>query len=469
VKAPEQSSLLRRLMLGFALVILAVALLGLVNVVVDAKVNQESRTASENRARTREIALTAAQIADQPERIVMVARAIEQLRQEMFKELDYRSKVRVRIWRHGALLYNSAPELPDVLPAPSSERPDVVYGWVSCVDVNQAAGLRVERSHEVDDEWMFTWSGARFLLTPTLASLPFLLFPAWLIIRFGLAPLRAAADAIEQRALTDLTALPASKYRELSPLIDAINRLMDRLNQRIEREHEFLTDAAHELKTPLAVIQINAHLLQSRCASGESPARMLEAVDGLRDGVTRATHMVHQLLALERTGTDNGDQGAPVTALESLVGDRVAAAAPLALQRNMEIELCVQGTHPMPVHRESMAALLDNLIANAIKYSPDCGRITVAVDALEGGVRLSVSDQGPGIAPELRSKVFERFYRIPGGDHPGSGLGLAIAERAASRNGGVIRLDGRADGAGLVVTVDFTLAPRDEAPSWAAL
>lgn len=445
-------------MLGFGLVILAVAVLGLLNVMVDAKVNQESRTASENRARTRELALTVAGVAEQPERIVVAAGAIERLRMEMFKELDYHSRVRVRIWRKGALLYNSAPALADALPRPSAQRPDGVYGWVTWVERNHAVGLVVERSHEVDDEWMFTLSGARFLLTPTLASLPFLLFPAWLIIRFGLSPLRAVADAIEQRSITDLTALPDSKYRELSPLIVAINRLMARLNERIEREHEFMTDAAHELKTPLAVIQINAHLLQSRCASGEPPERQLEAVEGLRDGVTRATHMVHQLLALERTVVDGGGRPSPVAPLELLLRDRVAAAAPLALQRDMEIELCALGTYPMALHRESMAALIDNLIANAIKYSPDAGKVTVALEQGERGPRLSVSDQGPGIAPELRSKVFERFYRIPGGDHPGSGLGLAIAERAAARNGGFIHLRDARPGTGLVVTVEFVVA-----------
>ncbi len=440
---------------GLGLVLVAVAFLGLINVAYDAMVNQESRTASENRARTREIALTVAEVADQPTRIVAVARAFEQLRQEMFKELDYHSRVRVRIWRQGQLLYNSSPGLPDVLPGHAAPRPAGVYGWVSCIENNAAAGLLVERSHEIDDAWMFTWSGARFLLTPTLISLPFLLFPAWLIIRFGLSPLRAAADAIEQRATTDLTALPESKYRELSPLIGAINRLMERLNQRIEHEHEFLTDAAHELKTPLAVIQINAHLLQSRCGSGEAPERLLEPAIGLRDGVTRATHMVHQLLALERTGTDSGDRSMPMIAFDSLLRDRVAAAAPLALQRNMEIELCAAGSYPMEIHRESMAALLDNLIGNAIKYSPDGSRVMVGLAPYSEGIRLVVSDQGPGIAPELRERVFERFYRIPGGDDAGSGLGLAIAERAATRNGGVIRLDSRADGTGLVVIVDF--------------
>jgi two-component system sensor histidine kinase QseC len=285
------------------------------------------------------------------------------------------------------------------------------------------------------------------LLSSTIFSLPLLLLPAWLIVGIGLRPLRSIAEQIESRAVSDLTALPESKYRELSPLVDAINRLMTRLSARIEREHEFLTDAAHELKTPLAAIQINAHLLLSRSAAGQAGA---EAEQGLREGVARATHMVHQLLALERARAEPGSEPLPLTDLGAFVRGRLASAAPLALQRGVELELQAVEDCRMAVHVESMAALLDNLISNAVKYSPENGRVVVRLD----GCRLTISDQGPGIAPALRQKVFERFYRVPGQEQSGSGLGLAIAERAAERNGGRITLD--SDGAGLTVTVDFT-------------
>jgi len=107
----------------------------------------------------------------------------------------------------------------------------------------------------------------------------------------------------------------------------------------------------------------------------------------------------------------------------------------------------------MAVHVESMAALLDNLISNAIKYSPEGGRIVVRLEEDGDGYRLTIADQGPGIAPALQQKVFERFYRVPGQEQSGSGLGLAIAERAAERNGGTITLSHGNDGEGLIVTV----------------
>jgi two-component system sensor histidine kinase QseC len=445
----KPSSLFRRLMLGFTGVITLVALAGFTYVAVEAKITQRARTASENAAHAREVLLHLREIAGEPVRMQNAAAALEAVRLAMFRDLDYHSRVRLRVWRHGALIYNSLPALPDQLPAPGSAAARDSNAWVSAVQRDDASGLIVERSHEIDDKWMQSFSGVSFLLSSTIFSLPLLLLPAWLIIGIGLRPLRSIAEQIEARAVSDLTALPESKYRELSPLVDAINRLMMRLSARIEHEHEFLTDAAHELKTPLAAIQINAHLLLSRSAAGQ-PGPSAEAEQGLRDGVARATHMVHQLLAFERARAEPGSEPLPLTELGGFVRGRMAAAAPLGLQRGVELEFQSAQECPMAVHVESMAALLDNLISNAVKYSPENGRVVVR---LEDG-RLTISDQGPGIAPALQQKVFERFYRVPGQEQSGSGLGLAIAERAAERNGGRITLD--SDGAGLTVTVDFT-------------
>jgi two-component system sensor histidine kinase QseC len=444
-------------MLGFTAVIVLVALAGFTYVAVEAKITQRTRTASENAAHTREVLLHLAEIGDDRARLQRAAATLEAVRREMFRELDYHSRVRLRVWQHGALVYNSLPALPDLLPAAGSAEARKANAWVSAVERDAASGLVVERSHEVDDEWMLSFSGVSFLLSSTIFSLPLLLLPAWLIVGIGLQPLRSIAEQIEARAGSDLTALPDSPYRELSPLVDAINRLMMRLSQRIEREHEFLTDAAHELKTPLAAIQINAHLLLSRSVA-EQPARSAEAGQGLREGVARATHMVHQLLAFERARAEPSMEPLPQTELGGLVRSRLAAAAPLAMQRGIEIEFQAEGEWAMALHVESMAALLDNLISNAIKYSPENGRVMVGLAEEADGYRLTVRDQGPGVAEGLRQKVFERFYRVPGQEQSGSGLGLAIAERAAERNGGTITLSPGDDGVGLCVTVTLPRA-----------
>jgi two-component system OmpR family sensor kinase len=447
-----QSSLFRRLMLGFSGVIVAVSLLGLLWVFLEAKSTQGLHTASANKASVSTIMMHMRDIAGQPDYMRTTLERIEASRVQMFRELDYHSRVRVRVWQHDQLIYNSQPALPDVLPSKAS---GATYAWVRWAERDERTGVLVERSHEVDDGWMLTIWGMNFLMSSTFFSLPLLLLPAWLIVGIGLRPLRSIAHAIEQRSDADLSPLPDSKYRELSPLVAATNALMARLKQRIEHEHEFLADAAHELKTPLAAIQINTHVLLSRCGS-EAAGRCAEPAAGLRDGVARATHTVHQLLAFERARAGPDGDPLPVTELGAFVRDRLAIAAPLALQRNIDIEFTAPPECLMPLHLESAAAMIDNVISNAVKYSPQDGRITIVLAASPAGPRLTIADQGPGVPDTLREKVFERFYRMPGQDQSGSGLGLAIAERAAARNGAMISLAGGAGGVGLVVTIDFT-------------
>ena len=443
-------------MLGFSAVIIAVAVGGMSYVINDAKATQRARTAAENHAHATELLLHLERVAADDAAIVESAAAIERVRREMFRELDYHSQVRVRVWKGERLVYNSRPDLPDALPQVGSPEARAANAWVRSVERDAATGLAVERSHEVDDKWMLSMSGVTFLQKSTVFSLPLLLVPAWLIVGIGLRPLRSIAQAIEQRSDADLTPLADSDYRELSPLVASINQLMARLRLRVEHEREFLTDAAHELKTPLAAIQLNAHLLQNPAAADDA-RRHAEVSAGLREGVARATHLVHQLLALERARAEPDAEPLPQTALDAVVRDRLAMAAPLALQRDIEIEFQADADCVRPVHLESMAALLDNLISNAVKYTPAAGRVHVRLSCRGAlGCRLTIADEGPGIAPHLRQKVFERFYRIPGQEAPGSALGLAIAERAAHRNQAVISLSTGERGRGLVATVDFS-------------
>jgi two-component system sensor histidine kinase QseC len=180
-----------------------------------------------------------------------------------------------------------------------------------------------------------------------------------------------------------------------------------------------------------------------------------QAGEGLRAGVQRATHTVHQLLALARSGGDRDHTSLAPRDLVELVADRLAQAGQIAATRGIEIELQAPERCLLPMHLESMASLIDNLVSNAVKYSPPGGRVSIGIAELDGQVALSVDDQGPGIPADMLRKVFERFFRLPDQDQAGSGLGLAIAERAAARNQGTIRLDNRDDGPGLRVRVVF--------------
>ncbi len=443
-----QRSLFRRLLLGFVGMMTVIWLAALAVIMWRAHEEQSRAAASVNKGWTRQILLNACSVSSDPGQVRRIGAAVEKLRLDMFAEIGVEGPARTLIWQGPHLLYTTEPAFR--APAPLfTGRQRAEPGWVGWAEVDLPCGLSVQRFQKIGADWMFTPWAAGYMFMPLVYSLPFLLLPAWFAVRAGLRPLRAFAGAIEARQATDLSPLPPMPYKELSPLALAVNRLMQRLGERIAREQEFLGDAAHELKTPLSVIQINAHRLLAQAGPGAN-----DSADGLRDGLARATHTVHQLLALERTRSN----GATVLEMDlaRFVRDQLALAAPLAMQKDIELVYDAPAALPWRAHRESLAALVDNIVGNAIKYSPRGGAVSVRLSAGAGAPLLAVSDQGPGIPQALRARVFERFYRVPGQDESGSGLGLAIAERAAARNGAVISLHDGPHGAGLEVRIAFT-------------
>lgn len=392
---------------------------------------------------------------DQPERLQAALAELEHLREQEWMAIGYEAPlIALQIWQGERLLYRQGPpEMGDRL-TPDEQRFESDDRWLYVQTEAPALGLLVRRWQEVPGTWHFSADGLSYYARPLFYSLPLMLLLAWLLLRAGFAPLRRIGAQIAQRSATDLSALPATPYRELAPVVNSVNLLMGRLQERLAREREFLLDAAHELKTPLAVLQLNAETLQTAPAG----PRRNEAVARLNEGVKRATHTVHQLLALARSGADAGHVDNHPHDLVALVRDRIALSSQLALRRGVEVELEAPERCELALNRESMGALIDNLVDNAVKYSPAGSLVRVALTADESGVCLSVSDQGPGIPVEMRRKVFERFFRLPDQTQSGSGLGLAIVERAAAQHGAEVRLNDGLDGRGLCVTLRFKVA-----------
>jgi signal transduction histidine kinase len=457
MKGLPQRSLFRRLMLGFTAVVLAIWLCNLALDVYETRTAKKRDMQRELRASALRILVLMQTVGQHStEQIVPLVRKMEKLHYALYTELGwYIPALQTQVWKDGALIYSSDDAgLPPTFAGAGPQGQPLKDGWVVSVESDAASGVTVRMATEVIGEWMLQTASIGYYFAPLLFSLPFLLLPAWFIIRVGLRPLKTIVGQLEERSATDLTPLAPSPYQELAPLVGSVNTLMERLSERLEREQEFLLDAAHELKTPLSIIQINAESL----GNSRTPQRLQEASAGLHQGVLRATHTVHQLLALARSGAERDHAPLHRHDLVELVCDRLALAGQIARTRAVEIELQAPDACALPLHRESMAALLDNLVGNAVKYSPDGGRVSVTLAVAAGLVELSVADQGPGIPAELQRKVFERFYRLPDQDQPGSGLGLAIADRAARRNHGRIQLRNRDEG-GLLVTVVFAGAP----------
>lgn len=293
----------------------------------------------------------------------------------------------------------------------------------------------------VSDVTVIGWFG-RELLVYLLLAFPLVLLPLWWAVKRGMAPLQRLAEAVAARDATDLSPLGLTpRHDELRTLATAFDALLARLRLQRDRERAFVQDAAHELRTPMAVVATQAHLL----AHAASAAERAQAAEALDAALARASHLSRQLLTLATLDEARPGAVEPLD-LSQLVEQTLAQLAPQALARGLELSLDAPPTLPAHVDRTAFESVLINLVDNALRYVPAGGLVAVTLEVDEDStVRLQVADDGPGIPANERKAVFERFWRgTTGADTPGTGLGLAIVKRAAMRLGGSVTL-----GAGL--------------------
>ncbi len=289
---------------------------------------------------------------------------------------------------------------------------------------------------------------------------------AW-ALRRGLAPLSTAANEVTTRSVEALHPLPLSAYPpELHLLIGAINDLMTRLGKALSIQRHFLADAAHELRTPITALKLQLQLLERASSS----AQHASAVAELAAGIERARNLVEQLLQLSRLAPEAPALRREEIDLTVLVREAVARFS--ARADHLGIDLGAVTDRQVTVHGDGqqLAILLNNLVDNALRYTPERGRVDVASLTDPKGACLVVTDSGPGIAQSERQKVFERFYRSQAAAGSGffaraddsqatrvngSGLGLAIVREVAERHGAQIDLDEGPAGRGLKVRVCF--------------
>jgi two-component system sensor histidine kinase TctE len=269
----------------------------------------------------------------------------------------------------------------------------------------------------------------------------------------GLAPLERLQRALAARSHRDRSPLADEGVPgEVRPLLVSINDLLARLDQALTLQARFIADAAHQLKTPIAALHAQLELARRE----PDPDRLREAVQAAYPGLERLSRLASQLLSLAR----NEPEAAGSVRLEPLdlnaLGLEVATQwVPEALKRGIDLGF-EAGAGAVTVRGDAgrLRELLDNLLDNAVRYSRDNGRITVRVLAVPGPT-LEVSDDGPGIPPEERERVFERFHRLLGTHQDGSGLGLAIAREIAHIHRAEIALREDADGVGNTFSVVF--------------
>jgi two-component system OmpR family sensor kinase len=292
-------------------------------------------------------------------------------------------------------------------------------------------------------------------LIPFALLLPVLVLVIWLAVGHALQPLQRLTSLVKARRVNALDALPDERLpEEVQPLVAALNDLISRLRAALERERAFMADAAHELRTPLTALHLQMAMLAR--ASGES--ERTAAMGTLSAGVQRAIRLVEQMLALARQGP-RAESPRVAVRLDDLAREIVAELVPLADAGTIDLGVTAAQAVSVPADPEALRTLLRNLVDNAVRYSAAGGRVDVSVEAVPGasggGARLTVTDDGPGIAPEDRARVFDRFYRRAGTAPPGSGLGLAIVKAIADAHGASVALSDPPSGRGLTVTVMF--------------
>ncbi|WP_157119175.1 sensor histidine kinase [Azohydromonas lata] len=316
--------------------------------------------------------------------------------------------------------------------------------------VHEARGWRVQvLTPAIDDLAMVPFFNAE-LLRPMLIAFPFVLLPAWLAVRRGLRPLRELSHAVQARAPDDFSPLALRlRYAELQPLEAAFDALLERARLGLQREKGFVQDAAHELRTPLAVVAAQAHRL-AHAGADERPA----AQHALERAVARASHLVQQLLTLAALDGSGAGQARAVDLVEEARAILIAVA-PRAGERGIEVSFESPDQLPARLDMAAFHSVLENLLNNACAYCPPGSRVVVALQGEGGRLRLTVADDGPGIAPRERQRVFERFYRGAGTAASGAGLGLSIVRQALDRLHGHIALGPGLDGAGVGFTVEL--------------
>ena len=325
------------------------------------------------------------------------------------------------------------------------------YRWHALVAASGDGSGWFVLAERDDQRWRMAESIILPAVYPMLLAIPIFGAIIWLLLGVGLKPVATLARDLEQREASDLRALPSAHLpMELQPLAASANALLRRLDASFARERRFSSDAAHELRTPLAALRIQCENLAFALPEHA------DAVDKFHAGIERLDHLVEQILMLSRVAPEQAMRRFEDIELHAAIARSVAEQGEALQAKAIDIELLGDAT---TVRGDAYAidSLIGNLIGNAIKYTASSGRIRVQTVALDHGVALDVIDSGVGIAANLRDRVFDRFYRVDGDRHDsgtsGCGLGLSIVKAVADMHGATIELRDSVFATGLWVRI----------------
>jgi len=317
-------------------------------------------------------------------------------------------------------------------------------------------GGRVALAQEEDFRDEIARDSALRTLLPFLILVPVLLVIVADLVRKMFRPIAQLSHEVDQRAGEELHPVATERFpAEVRPFGVAINRLLERVARAMADQQRFIADAAHELRSPLTALSLQAERLDEATL----PPMARERVQALRQGIERERHLLEQLLSLARA---QAAPAAPRTTVSVQQIYRQVLEALLPVAEAKHIDIGIEGELDVRVVASEfdLHTVVRNLVENAIRYTPEAGRVDLTVSAAKGWAHLQIRDSGPGIPLSERERVFDPFYRIPGSQPGGSGLGLAIVKTLVGRLGGSVELEA-ADPSlqrGLSVTVKLPLA-----------
>ncbi|MFC5496179.1 sensor histidine kinase [Caenimonas terrae] len=326
-------------------------------------------------------------------------------------------------------------------------------GWRVFTTAASPTGHRVQVLQSSQFRSRLAVERAGAAIVPILLLLPLAMLVLWSVVA---AVSRAVQDIGRQAAQQDehnLSQLTLERVpAEIKPLVTSFNSLLARLRDAFAAQHRFVQDAAHELRTPITAVALQLENVRRDLPAGACRQSFAQ----LESGVQRAQRLVDQLLKMSRQEAATPDPAATVD-LEAQLRESINTLIGLADQRNIDLGLVAGAGAPPAALRcacGDLRSVLDNLIENALRYTPEGGVVDVRVLNEGGKPAVEVVDNGPGIPEDMLPRVFDRFFRVPGNGARGSGLGLAIAQSAAQRCGLRIALRNREDGSGLVARVE---------------
>ena len=290
------------------------------------------------------------------------------------------------------------------------------------------------------------------ILAPLLIALPVLGLLFSIGVGFGLKGLRQLAGKLATRSPSDLSYMDSDYLpKELKPLANSVNSLLSKLEEALVHEREFIDHAAHELRTPLSALKLQAQLLNKSINDPASSVQLAE----LLAGVDRTSKLMDQLLLMSRVSSQNITL--EMVNIEQTIAEALNMLANKIMRKNQLIDIQVDKSLTLQSQPELLRTLIGTILENAVKYTPEDGHIAITATRDAALITIAITDSGEGIPESERAKVFDRFYRISGTKQSGSGLGLAIASQIADLLNAEITMETPENNKGLRVVIRFTL------------